>query len=90
MLKIRYKFIKKLYKDYIIIFRKNNYNYIYNYEFLSLFNDKMSIISKLNKYHINYIILDNMKIVDIIMFKDNKYNSYMKRFLIYNIINRKG
>ena len=88
MLKTRYDFIKKLYKDYIIIFRKNNYNYIYNYEFLSLFNDKMSIISKLNKYHINYIILDNMNIIDIINFKDNKYNYYKNRYIIYRIITR--
>lgn len=86
MLKTRYKFVKKLYSDYIIIFRKNNYNYIYNYEFLSLINDKISIINKLNKYHINYIIIDNMKIVDIIMFKDNKYNSYKKRYIIYKIV----
>ena len=86
MLKTRYKFIKRLYSDYIIIFRKNNYNYIYNYEFLSLINDKISIINKLNKYHINYIIIDNMKIVDIIMFKDNKYNSYKKRYIIYKIV----
>lgn len=85
MLKTRYKFIKRLYKDYIILFRKNNYNYIYNYEFLSFFKDK-NIINKLNKYHINYIIVDNMKIVDITIFKDNKYNYYNNRYIIYKIM----
>ncbi len=86
MIKTRYKFIKKLYREYIIIFRKNNYNYIYNHEFLSLFKDKINIINKLNKYHINYIIIDNMKIVDIIMFMDNKYNSYKNKYIIYKIL----
>lgn len=86
MLKTRYKFVKRLYRDYIIIFKQKKYNYIYNYEFLSLFKDKISIINKLNKYHINYLIVDNMKIVDIITFKDNKYNSYKKKYLIYKII----
>ena len=52
MLKIRYSFIKRLYKDYVIIFKKNDNNYIYDYVFLYLFKDK------LNKYHINYIIID--------------------------------
>lgn len=86
MLKTRYNFIKRIYKDYIVIFTKNNDNYIYDYEFLFLFKDKISIISKLNKYHINYIILDNMKIVDTISFKDNKYNYYKKIYIIYRII----
>ncbi len=86
MLKTRYNFIKRIYKDYIIIFRKNNYHYLYNYTFLSLFKDKNNIINKLNKYHINYIIIDNMKIIDIIMFKDNKYYYYQKRYIIYRII----
>ena len=86
MIKTRYKFIKRLYRDYIIIFRKNNYNYIYNYEFLSLFRDKNNVINKLNKYHINYIIVDNMKIVDITIFKDNKYNYYNNRYIIYKIM----
>ena len=89
MLKTRYKFIKRLYSDYIIIFKQNCYNYIYNYEFLSFFKDKISIINKLNKYHINYLIVDNMKIVDIIMFKDNKYNSYKNRFIIYKVLEDK-
>ena len=71
MLKTRYSFIKKLYNDYIIIYIKNNNYYIYNYEFLRLFNDKTNIINKLNKYHINYIIIDNMKIIDIIKYIDN-------------------
>ena len=86
MLKTRYSFIKRLYNDYIIIYIKNNNYYIYNYEFLRLFNDKINIINKLNKYHINYIIIDNMKIIDIVKYIDNKYNYYKYRYIIYKVI----
>ena len=83
MLKTRHDFIKRIYKDYIIIYIKNNNYYIYNYEFLSLFKDKLNIINKLNKYHINYIIIDNMNIISKIIFNNNKYNYYKTRFMIY-------
>ena len=89
MLKTRYNFIKRLYKDYIIIFKKNNNNYIYDYEFLRLFKDKLNIIDKLNKYHINYIIIDNMKIINIKKYSDNKYNYYNNRYIIYKVITNK-
>ena len=88
MLKTRYNFIKRLYRDYIIIFIKNNYYYIYNYEFLRLFNDKLNIIDKLNKYHINYIIIDNMKIIKINIFNDNKYYKYMIKYILYKLIRK--
>ena len=88
MLKTRYKFVKKLYSDYIIIFRKKDYNYIYDYEFLNLFKDKISIINKLNKYYINYIIINNMKIINKKVFPNNKYNYYKKRYILYKILNR--
>ena len=88
MINTRYKFIKRLYKDYIIVFKKNNCNYIYDYEFLYLFKDKISIINKLNKYNINYIIINNMKIINKKVFNNNKYNYYKKRYILYKILNR--
>ena len=88
VLKTRQKFVKKLYSDYIIIFRKKDYNYIYDYEFLNLFKDKISIINKLNKYYINYIIINNMKIINKKVFPNNKYNYYKKIYIIYKILNR--
>ena len=89
MLKTRYNFIKRLYKDYIIIFKKNNNNYIYDYDFLYLFKDKINIINKLNKYHINYIIIDNVKIINIKKYSDNLYNYYNNRYIIYKVITNK-
>lgn len=87
MIKTRYNFIKNIYNDYIIIFNKNNNYYIYNYEFLSILKDKISIINKLNKYNINYIIINNMDIIDKRIF-NNKYNYYKYRYIIYKIITK--
>ena len=88
MLKTRHQFIKRIYKDYIIIYIKNNNYYIYNYEFLSLFKDKLNIINKLNKYHVNYIIIDNMNIIEKKSFNDNNYYRYMYKYMIYKIITK--
>ena len=87
MLKTRHDFIKNIYNDYIIIYNKNDNYYLYDYEFLYLFKGKL--INKLNKYHINYIIIDNMKIIDIIKYIDNKYNYYKYRYIIYKVITNK-
>lgn len=86
MLKTRHDFIKNIYNDYIIIYNKNDNYYLYDYEFLYLFKGKL--INKLNKYHINYLIIDNMNIISKIIFNDNKYNYYKIRFIIYEIITK--
>ena len=46
MFKTRYDFIKKINNDYIIIYFKNDNYYIYDYDFLRFFNDKINIINK--------------------------------------------
>ena len=86
MLKARHDFIKNIYNDYIIIYIKNNYYYIYDYEFLYLLKGKL--INKLNENHINYLIIDNMNIINKNIFNDNKYNYYNIRFIIYRIITK--
>ena len=86
MIKTRYNFIKNIYNDYIIIYIKNNNYYIYDYEFLFILKGKL--INKLNKNHINYLIIDNMNIINKITFNDNKYNYYNIRFMIYKIITK--
>ena len=85
MLRTRHDFIKSIYNDYIIIYIKNNY-YIYDYEFLFILKGKL--INKLNNNHINYLIIDNMNIINKITFNDNKYNYYNIRFMIYKIITK--
>ena len=86
MLKTRHGFIKNIYNDYIIIYIKNNNYYIYDYEFLFILKGKL--INKLNKNRINYLIIDNMNIINKITFNDNKYNYYNIRFMIYKIITK--
>ena len=84
MLKNRHDFIKKIIIIMLLFILKNNNYYIYDYEFIYFL--KGNLINELNKYHINYIIIDNMKIIKKIMFNDNKYNYYKIRFMIYRKI----
>lgn len=74
----RYKFIKKMYPDYLILLLKNNTlssfevdNLIYKYYHNKVF-----------KLNINYIILDNL---DIVKYDNNKYY-YSKLVILKELI----
>ena len=84
-LRNRYVFIKRLYPDTLIVFiKKNKYflldndKYIYEY-----FNKNIKQIALNN---IDYIIIDNLYIVDKLFNKNNNYNKYNKIILINKFI----
>ncbi len=73
----RYEFIKRIYKKYIIILEKKNRYISYGIDrdilkYMMFVGD----IDILNKYEINYIIVDNLDIVKQDEFQVNKYNKY--------------
>ena len=87
MIKTRYKFTKKLYKDYIIIMKIKKSYHIPDEELdiIGPFKKKGRLIDFLQENHINYLILDNMEIISKREYKDNKYYELKNKTLIWNL-----
>lgn len=82
-MKERYEVIKKLYPNYLILLVKNN-KYI-------TFNEDKLIYNYLNKklININYIILDNLEIIDKKEYENNNYMYYYLKVKLINAIERR-
>ena len=92
----RYKFIKKFNNKSIILI-KSKYKYIsYNRDLSILryieFNMdyNYSSLSYLDKYEIDYIVLDNLDVIVDKHYKFNNYMKYLKLYYLSNIINEIG
>ncbi len=81
----RYKFIKKMYPDYLILIvsKKNLISFNIDNLIYKYYKDK---VFKLN---INYIILDGLDIIVKKEFFDNKYFHYSKVIIIKEFICQK-
>ena len=71
----RYYFIKRLYpKTIIIIKQKEKYiSFDIDKDILTFIDD----YSVLDKYHINYMIIDNLDIIKFQKYQNNDYDKYM-------------
>lgn len=83
----RYWFVKQLFKDYLVILKKQNHFISFNIdnEILDylVFTDDFSLI---DRYHINYIVVDNLEIINNKSFKNNNYFKYMYLCKLLKII----
>lgn len=74
----RYSFTKKIYPKYLVIIQRKNKYFSFGNDLLILnsinFNNKIEI---LNDKKINYLILDNLDIIDIRDYIDNQYYRYL-------------
>lgn len=84
----RYKFTKNIYSDYlVIIYRLGNY-YSFGYD-----NDILKYIkfkgntNIIKRKRINYLILNNLDIIEINRYYDNRYDYYLKIICIIKVIN---
>lgn len=80
----RYYELKNLYKDYLIIIKNKNKYKLYDkdreiYTFLNVKNHKY-----LKKYKINFIFLDNLDIIELHKYEDNKYLEYYAKCSLIN------
>ena len=82
----RYKFIKRMYPDYLIVFWTNS-----GYKYEGIDKDIMMNfchndykLKWLQKKHINYLVMDNLEIVSKY---DDKQNSYHKYFYLASFSN---
>lgn len=74
----RYNFTKNIYKDYIVLIVRKKKLYTFNQDKRILnyigFNNK---IYRIRKRKINYLILDDLDIIEIIKYDNNNYNKYL-------------
>lgn len=78
-MKERYLVIKKLYKDYIILIKDKNNNYI-------TFNEDSKIINYFGIKDVNTIYLNNLEIEEIKEYENNKYNELYLKLKIIEIL----
>ncbi len=89
-MKHRYYELKKLFKDYIIIFiYKNNYKTI-NIDNKIIEYLKCKNILDIKKYNLNYLIIDNLDIIEKKEYENNKYKEYLLKVELISIINKIG
>ena len=75
----RYKFIKKLYPNYLVIIKYNDKVKSFRMDGLLLnFLIDNNIIKKLNKLKINYVIVNNLDIIDTKDYLNNNYYRFIK------------
>ena len=85
MLKTRYKFLKKLYSWDVILFYKDGKYLIYDNDcyIIRVIND-YRIVDECEKNHINYLIIDNLRVIKHNIYCDNKYYEYLFKGLLIN------
>lgn len=87
----RYYFTKKLFPNFLVLIVKKGKYYSYDGDVRILkyikFKDKINIIK--NK-KINYLVLDELEIIEKCEFIDNQLNKYIFRLYRYNIKRNKG
>ena len=84
----RYKFTKNIYSDYLVIIYRlgNYYSFSYDNDILKYikFKGNTNIIKR---KRINYLILNNLDIIEINRYYDNRYDYYLKIICIIKVIN---
>lgn len=83
----RYEFIKKMYPNTLIIFKRNNKCFSICFDKL-IFNKFDKDINKIVKNNIDYIIIDNLIIYEHGFFENNNYLKTKKIVKIEEFIKR--
>lgn len=92
----RYIFFKKMYKRHIILIKGKDRYYTYDrdFEILRYVNFKSKYdecnLCCLDKYNINYIVIEDLDIIDNVKFKNNNYMKYYKLLHLKNILIKIG
>lgn len=84
----RYSFTKEVYPDYVVLLMKKNRYYSYSIDRKVLdyikFKDKTYI---LRNRHINYLVLDELDIVEKYEYSDNQLDKYIYLVNMKKILN---
>lgn len=85
-----YLFFKRLYKDYLLLLIKKDKLLSFNIDnriISILFSSSNNILEVLTTNSINYIIVDNLDIIEIKSFTNNNYNLYKKKAYLITLSN---
>ena len=86
-MKNKYIFLKRIYKEFVIVFKSKNHYQLYGNDILILKYFKIkNIINTLEYYNINYIILDNFDIIKKKVFDNNRYNELLYKYIVIELI----
>ena len=82
IIKTRYLFLKKLYPNYVIIILKKD-----EYITFDIDNKIVNFIDyKLDKYNINYLILDNLETIKNNKYINNKYFEFKMKVELLSLL----
>ena len=89
-LKSRYTFIKKYYPNHLFIFVTNkDYKYYgVDKRIIENFCKSKNVFKWLQKKQINYLVIDNTKIIDSFESIDSKYEKYYYQSILYDILGK--
>ena len=83
-MKNRYDFLKKIYNNYLIFFLSHNKIKLYDKTEREIYK----CFRRNNKYHVNYIIVDNMDILKRKEYSDNSYVEILCKIKLAKLIKR--
>ena len=84
----RYVFFKRCFPKYLIFFSKNGKLTSYSKDKEMVEYLKLKDIKILRKLHINYLILNNVNIIEKHTFKYNNYYIYYKRWRLNSLLEK--
>ena len=89
-LKSRYTFIKKYYPNHLFIFVTNkDYKYYgIDKRIIENFCKSKNVFKWLQKKQINYLVIDNTKIIDSFESIDSKYEKYYYQCILCDILGK--
>ena len=87
----RYKFTKNIYPDYIVLLTRKNKYITFDIDLKLI--DYLEVDEDLNildKLHINYLVLDDLEIINIKSYKYNNYDKYCLGLVINKVVKKIG
>jgi len=82
-MKERYEIIKKIYPDYLILFKVKD-----SIKCIGIDKELIELFGIENIKNTNKIILNNLDIEEKIEYKDNKYYLYYEKYRIIELLNK--
>ena len=87
----RYKFTKNIYPDYIVLLNKKNKYITFDIDLKLIdYLEVDEYLTILDKLHINYLVLDDLEIINIKSYKDNNYDKYCLGLVINKVVKKIG